>query len=148
MSDMGLRVNTPNVMHEVIDGEVIIIDLASGSYYSVRGTGADVWQLIGQSAGISTHALAAALSERYATPAAEIETSLQSFVAQLGEEGLVAETAPAVNGTTPASSASNGPAFTAPQLEKYTDLQDLVLLDPVHQVDQTGWPAPAPDGKA
>jgi len=25
-------------------------------------------------------------------------------------------------------------------VEKYTDMQDLVLLDPVHEVDERGWP--------
>ena len=30
--------------------------------------------------------------------------------------------------------------FEMPTLEKYTDMQDLVLIDPVHQVDEAGWP--------
>ena len=30
--------------------------------------------------------------------------------------------------------------FVPPTLEKYTDMQDLVLLDPVHEVDERGWP--------
>ena len=38
--------------------------------------------------------------------------------------------------------------FEAPSLEKYTDMQDLVLLDPVHEVDQTGWPRQQPDDEA
>ena len=31
--------------------------------------------------------------------------------------------------------------FVAPQLHKYTDMQELLLLDPIHDVDQEGWPA-------
>ena len=33
--------------------------------------------------------------------------------------------------------------YTAPKLATYSDLQDLLLLDPIHDVDETGWPAAA-----
>jgi hypothetical protein len=29
-------------------------------------------------------------------------------------------------------------------LQKYTDMADLLLLDPIHEVDEQGWPQPAP----
>jgi hypothetical protein len=32
-------------------------------------------------------------------------------------------------------------AFVAPVLHKHTDMQDLLLLDPIHEVDETGWPS-------
>ena len=27
-----------------------------------------------------------------------------------------------------------------PRLDKYTDMQELLLLDPIHEVDERGWP--------
>jgi hypothetical protein len=30
--------------------------------------------------------------------------------------------------------------FIAPVLAVYTDMQDLLLLDPIHDVDEIGWP--------
>jgi hypothetical protein len=40
-------------------------------------------------------------------------------------------------------------AFTQPVLEVYTDMQDLLLLDPIHEVDEeAGWPSPKPPGEA
>ena len=30
--------------------------------------------------------------------------------------------------------------FVTPRLERYTDMQDIILLDPVHKVDSQGWP--------
>jgi hypothetical protein len=30
--------------------------------------------------------------------------------------------------------------FQAPALEKHSDMQDLILLDPVHEVGPRGWP--------
>jgi len=38
-----------------------------------------------------------------------------------------------------------GTVFAPPVLEVYTDMQDLLLLDPIHDVDETvGWPSPKP----
>ena len=34
--------------------------------------------------------------------------------------------------------------YAAPKLATYSDLQDLLLLDPIHDVDETGWPAARP----
>jgi len=31
-------------------------------------------------------------------------------------------------------------AFEKPKLQKFTDMQDLLLLDPIHEVDEAGWP--------
>jgi len=32
------------------------------------------------------------------------------------------------------------PPFTKPELHKFTDMQDLLLFDPIHEVDESGWP--------
>ena len=32
-------------------------------------------------------------------------------------------------------------AYEHPVLQKYTDMEDLLLLDPIHDVDEAGWPA-------
>ena len=66
------------------------------------------------------------------------------FLAELEEEGLVVE-ADGADGTTPdLGSASSD--FASPHLEKYTDLQDLIMLDPIHEVEPKGWPAPRESG--
>ena len=33
--------------------------------------------------------------------------------------------------------------FEPPRLERYTDMKDYFLLDPIHEVDSAGWPRPA-----
>jgi hypothetical protein len=32
-------------------------------------------------------------------------------------------------------------------LERYTDMQELLLLDPIHDVDESGWPHRKVPGK-
>ena|SRR6476660_8869681 len=31
-------------------------------------------------------------------------------------------------------------AFVTPELHKYTDMQELLLVDPIHEVAEEGWP--------
>ena len=42
------KVNTPPVIHETLDGEVIVVNLDTGTYYSIPGTGAEIWTLVDQ----------------------------------------------------------------------------------------------------
>ena len=145
MEAARIRVNAPQVIHESIDGEVIIINLTSGNYYSVKGSGADVWALIEQSPGATRADLAGALELRFEGSQSEIDGLLESFLSDLRAEGRVTDADP--SGDPPVFEApADGmrQPFSAPLLEKYTDMQDLVLLDPVHEVDATGWPATEP----
>jgi hypothetical protein len=149
MEEGGLRLNTPHVIHETIDGEVIVINLASGNYYSVKGAGADVWDVLQSSPGAGVGAIAAAVARRYDRPSDVVESEIAEFVTRLKDEELVATVEGMALSSIPLSNglgAGDGAkAFDMPLLEKYTDMQDLVLLDPVHEVDATGWPHPKPD---
>ena len=73
---------------------------------------------------------------------------MNELVAKLQDENLiVAVTDEAI---TPAGviadlfKGNTDATFEAPKLSKYTDMEQLLLLDPVHDVDETGWPN-APD---
>ena len=133
------RVNGPDVVAESIDGEVIIINLNSGAYYSSLGTGGAIWQAL-----VANHTLDEALdllAVHYGTPRADIEPGVTQFVAQLLDEGLLLEsTAPATgNGL----ALGQPTVFEKPVLSKYTDMQELLLLDPIHDVNPSiGWPFP------
>ena len=144
----GFRVNSPNVIQETIEGEVIIIDLKTGTYYSLRDSGAAVWEAIEQ--GADEDGIAAELQARYDASEEEIRDAVRQLLAELEGEGLVrAEEGVADRSAT--ATAANGSArlpFAAPVLEKHTDMQDLILLDPVHEVGAQGWPHPAPPDEA
>jgi hypothetical protein len=135
-------------MHETIEGEVIVIALDTGTYYSLRESGADVWEGIGQ--GGSEAEIAEALSRRYEGPADEMRSAVRELLGQLEEEGLIEEVdgAAAAGSVGPAETPDGRRPFSTPVFEKHTDMQDLILLDPVHEVDPRGWPHPAPEASA
>jgi hypothetical protein len=136
---MGLWPNAPAVVSETIDGEVIVIHLERGSYFSLRGTAAEVWALVEE--GCAEAQIPEALAARYPAAAhGEVAGEVAQFLADLREEGLVVDG----DGAPAAASelAPAGSAFVPPRFEKYTDLQDLIMLDPIHEVEPEGWPAP------
>jgi len=144
MEEGGLRVNSPHVIHETIEGEVIVINLASGNYYSVKGAGADIWDVIQSSPGIDANAITAEVGRRFDHASAAVEHEITAFLEQLRQEDLVAAADGAITGSNGMAVGNGGKPYEPPLLEKYTDMQDLVLLDPVHEVDSTGWPHPKP----
>jgi hypothetical protein len=131
------RVNSPKVVHETIEGEVVIIHLDTGCYYSLDGVGAVLWNWL--DGGASLAEAAERLGQSYPSqPAAEVVARL---AADLQAEELIVPTV----GKTSNGQAMAAPALPAnfqnPVLHKHTDMQDLLLLDPIHEVDETGWPA-------
>ncbi len=124
-------------MHETIDGEVIVIDLATGTYFSLQGGAADVWALI--AAGNSTSEMISALAAAYREDAASIESVLEPFLSELQAESLVT-VSPNDDGRRPGVPDLKATGPFAARLEKHTDMTELILLDPVHDVDSIGWP--------
>jgi len=131
------------VLHDSIDGEVIVIDLRTGTYYSLRDSAAELWGLIQRAPGASPPELAEALSARYEPNGHDVESVVAGFLGRLHVEGLV----DALEGDLPTALVAptlepNGQprVFVAPVLDKHTDMQDLVLIDPVHEVSGAGWP--------
>jgi hypothetical protein len=142
------QANSPNVIHETIEDEVILIDLKSGTYYSLREAGATVWQAIER--GAHEDEIRAAVEQRYEGASDEIRDSVVQLVAELESEGLIRGDQDAAGAAgVPAPVALDEPRvpFIAPVLEKHTDMQDLILIDPVHEVGARGWPhtADAPE---
>lgn len=139
---MRYRVNGPQVISETVGGETIIVNLASGHYFNLQGTAVDVWDGIVR--GESADTVVARLAAGYAAADGEIEEAVAGLLADLtAAELLVPEDE---NGSAPpvaVAAPQNGtelPPFTPPEFAVYTDMQDIILLDPVHEVDASGWP--------
>jgi hypothetical protein len=136
------RVN-PWVTHERLDDEVIAINLETGAYFAFTGVAADCWSLV--SAGLDVPGTAAAVAERYGVDIERSTGDVSQFVAKLEAAGLITGQADA--SATPESVGlppPNGPlAYAAPVVDSFEDLEDLLLLDPIHEVDEAGWPVAA-----
>ena len=144
MSNAGsYRINTPTITHQTIDGEVVLINLETGCYYSLQQSGADIWQLL--EAGADAEAIATQLGRRYQAEPGQIASAVEKLLAELREEAIIVpDASPAANGRQLSGSPAepSGKPFEPPVFQKFTDMQDLLLLDPIHEVAETGWPNP------
>lgn len=143
-------INKPQVIHEVFDEEVVVVNLGNGNYYSLEHAGAAIWGLIEQ--GTCVGDIVEGLVRQYEGDRGVIQQAVQAFVSELQQEALIVP-APAHESTrvhgqpAPADSGSSPDKrpFEVPRLQTYTDMQELMLLDPIHEVDETGWPRAKPE---
>src|SRR4051812_38031759 len=130
------RTNVPDTASELFDGEVVIAHYGSGLYYSVSQGGALIWR--GLHCGLSVSEIVDWLTGHFEAEAAALPAQVGAFVARLRDEGLLIEVAACEKiGEPPAITVE---AWREPVFERFDDLQELLLLDPVHNVTEAGWP--------
>ncbi len=126
---MTYFIDTNKVVSEIFPDEAVIVDLATGAYYSFKGSAIAIWQLLGSG-----------YSQQEITDLFKQEGAVNNFITFLAAEKLI----------TPAGNITREPTavnqhFSDPEFKKYDDMKDLLLLDPIHEVDQTGWPHKKPE---
>ena len=138
MSGSRYQVNAPSVISEVIDGVVIVLNFDNGHYYSLNGGGSRVWS--GLASGRAVEELGATLAARHGLEPAATAATLAEFAGRLEAEGLIRRsTSPATAPVEAGADAESG-TFEPPAFEKFTDMEQLLLLDPIHEVSDAGWP--------
>jgi Coenzyme PQQ synthesis protein D (PqqD) len=140
-----LQINLRQIVHETIDGETILIHLGTGTYYSLDGVAAEVWAHL--ASGLSDEETIASMQASYAVEPTLVQSTVGAFVAELVAEGLLIEGGTGAEGTAEADATEpegrqgSRAAFVPPVLHKYTDMQEFMLVDPIHDVDaEAGWP--------
>ncbi len=133
------RVCSSGVTHQNIEGEVIAIHIARGTYHSLTGAAAVVWSRI-ESAPLD----AASLAAGFENAPADAEDRVRGILSHLEEQDLIEA------GDPEPDASHDAVAWEEPVVESFDDMQDLLLADPIHDVDERGWPSLAPahdDGK-
>jgi hypothetical protein len=142
-----VQINSDDVTAEVIDGELIAVHWETGTYYNIEGVGAEIWAHVekGAQAGHIVEAITAA----YDGSDEEIKWDVLRLLLQMREERLVVFGDPETAGDySPQSSADRAESgakkpYEPAVLQKYDDMSDLLTIDPIHGIDDAGWPVPA-----
>lgn len=121
-----MRTIKPNIVCEEMDGELLAIDDLTGTYVSVSGSGTWLWTML-------VHGVDASAIKQMLPAAAHDD--VDRFIAAVEEAGLMID-ADLVH--VPETVAPD--PWVAPGFERFDDLQDLLLLDPIHEVADVGWP--------
>lgn len=133
--DGSFELNNPPCIQEVIDNDAVIIDLDTGTYHNMKGFSGTVWTLVIERYQLDK--IVAALCTDDATKQL-FGVYLNQFIEMLLAKNLVR--------TCGSDNEERPPAIELPDDIKldctsYTDMQELLALDPIHEVDDTvGWP--------
>ncbi|MGN0202276.1 MAG: PqqD family peptide modification chaperone [Candidatus Cryptobacteroides sp.] len=133
-----LTINNEKVYASLADGQYVILNIVSGSYYSLNTASSAVLQDLLE--GASEAAIAASLSSLH--PAADVDSLLKEFIGRLLSLEIVCQDETAAEGP-----AVNCSALKAEDdalelvVDEFNDVADLLMMDPIHEVkNDSGWP--------
>ena len=128
---MNLKANT-NLAAEIFDGEVVLIDIQRAVYFSLRGAASVIWQAFAEPRSRST-VLDTMTKRLKGANRAELQATLE----RMEQEQLLLPSETCADTDFELATI----AYVAPQVESFSDLADLIAIDPVHEVDAgAGWP--------
>lgn len=132
-------INYPNVVAEAFDGEWVIVNLDTGTYFSLDGSAAALWPHA--IAGLTLEEFVQRAEQIYPAAGPALRQDVEGFHEQLRSHSLVrpVDAGPMIDVDRSVSSSE----YRAPRMGVHADLQDILLLDPVHDVDAAGWPIAA-----
>lgn len=109
----------PEVIDEVVAGEAVIVHLGTGRYFALNPAATALWTWIGTGCSIAE------------LDGQDVGTTAL-FRAWIDEGLIVASPgSPGPDGQVPMASGAGGGVA---EMRVFTDLQDLLLLDPIHDV--------------
>jgi hypothetical protein len=128
-SGTRFRLNVDAVGAKVIDGEAIIVNVVNGRYHSMDGSGAVVWQLM--DAGGSIEEIVDALSQGYDVDPERARSDVEQLARELVDQDLMILNTDGDSPRTALGVDSDGKLpYEAPELVTYTDIEELLALDP------------------
>ena len=140
--ETAYQLKTKSIIHELLDDEIILANLDTGTYYSIRESGVPIWQMLMMNQG--KQGIMNALLQHYPHIAeAKIHTETEAHLQQLLNADIL--TANTQENTVPPDEKllAWAPEYHSPLFEQYDDMKNLLMLDPIHEVDEQGWPAKA-----
>ena len=100
---------------------------------------------MGLCAGRSVEQVIDALPQLLGTERPVIDLEVRKFVDVLLNEGVIVPSDPVAD---PQEWLPAFPGeFVQPRIERFDDLRDLLLMDPIHDVGEDGWPLRAGDAR-
>jgi hypothetical protein len=120
------------VAADLFEGEYIIANLDTGLYYSLQGVGI---YLLKNLPFYDSEELIQKLSSTFSLEKEVIEKDLNAIWTELEKEAIVV----LVQGELVKVDFEIPEVFEPSSFNSYADMQDLLALDPIHEVDEEGW---------
>jgi hypothetical protein len=132
--DVYYKIVDAKVAHEIIDGEAIVIHFDTGNYYSLEGISSQLWQWFASQASRQQ------ILDAFQDLQPDQIQSLDAFIESLIKEEILALVVADAEHQSKSPLPKHEVQFQLPKFAKYNDMQNLLLSDPIHDTDETGWP--------
>ncbi len=133
--DARYEVSRPSVVADFVDGEVVAVNLDTGVYFAMFEGAALAWEALSRGASIRE------VAQRCVPTNGETTAALSSFATELVSHGLLRPGSTRDPECEGSLVALQGRAPLGPLVvHVHEDLQDMLLLDPVHDAGPAGWP--------
>ena len=125
--DLEVPSALPDVLSEVFGDEAVVVQLRTGAYYAFDPAATAIWTRMSEA---STFGDVDPSGDELA------QKRFVSFVRFLVQEELIDVA------TLPTELTQDSEGSPYPGIEKFTDMADLLVLDPIHDIDLdgSGWP--------
>lgn len=119
---------------------MLAINLETGKYYSLTGESRAIWLMIQNRMPVNE--IVSGCVDAYEGSPDIIAGAVHEFLDRLKTEQLIVDSEQSggdAPSTTPPTAVEKKP-LPVFEMSIYTDMQDLLLLDPIHDVEDAGWP--------
>jgi len=140
---MRYKINYPHIVHDTIEDETILINLKNGNYYNIENSGTVLWDIIEKGGDVNDSC--DLIAKKFKLAPEKIKNDIEIFISNLLMENLlvplnekdissfeIKEMEVLIN--------EKMKKYAAPVINKYSDMRDALMLDPIHEVDERGWP--------
>jgi hypothetical protein len=131
------EINEHLISMERLEGEVIIVSFDNGKYYSTEYSGADILWLVKHK--VNPKSWESLLSAKYGFQDFP-KNGIVSFLNKCVEEKILAETSVSMDNEASRPDDFIVSGWNCPKLLAFSDLQDLLMVDPIHDSSLEGWP--------
>jgi hypothetical protein len=135
--DNAYEIDTLRTMSETLDEETIIISLENGNYYNLNSTATVIWNKIEE------HYTAAQIiqyiSNCYNESVDNIKSNVEEVLKTLEKDELITKSDNIEKIEIEYKDVAKE-KYIIPLVEKYEDMQEMLLADPIHDVEEKGWP--------
>ena len=83
---MNIKISD-NVVWRDLEGEIVILNLTSGVYFSVEGVGTRIWTLISEQ--VATEDIIGKLISEFDVEESQLRSDVESLVKNLADQGLI-----------------------------------------------------------
>lgn len=134
---MVVKIDSKNVSWERVDDEVIAIQLETGRYYNLHNTSAEIWSLLANGAEVDM--LVKGFSKIF-PDVISLSDDIEIFIHECFKAKLLVLDGDIRLDSSDFQLPEKLESWVTPALVEYSDLQDLILVDPIHDVKESGWP--------